>query len=177
MKIFVGSLNPVKISATVEAFKEYYEKVEVFGFEVPSNVPSQPINEQTFTGAKNRVAEVRNLTREQNLRGDFFVGVEGGITRQMDRWFAFGAMCIMNNSGKSGFGTTIHFELPKTFVTELLNGAELGVVVDKYSGQKDTKRKGGAIEFLTGGIFDRKTIYKHGLIAALIPFQNEQFDQ
>ncbi|MBD3287834.1 inosine/xanthosine triphosphatase [candidate division KSB1 bacterium] len=176
MKIFVGSLNPVKINATAEAFGEYFDNVNVSGIETPSKVPPQPINDQTFEGAYNRAIGLKKLVQDQKLQSDFYVGIEGGITEIMNRWFAFGAMCIMDNSDKTGFGTTIHFELPPVFVNQLLNGTELGVVIDRYSGSKDTKQKGGAIEFLTGGIFDRKVIYKQGLIAALIPFRNEQFD-
>ena len=176
MKILVGSLNPVKIAATADAFGEYFENVDVSGVEAPSDVPAQPINEQTFAGARNRAASLKKLARDQNLQIDYYVGIEGGITEIMDRWFAFGAMCIMDKAGKTGFGTTIHFELPKIFIRELLNGEELGTIIDKHSGQKNTKQKGGAIEFLTGGIFDRKTIYWQGLIAALIPFRNKQFE-
>jgi inosine/xanthosine triphosphatase len=176
MKIFVGSQNPVKIKATEEAFNHYYKKIEVIGFNVSSHVPSQPINEQTFAGAQNRAETLKSLSSGQNLGGDYFVGIEGGITEKMNRWFAFGAMCIIDRKGKTGFGTTIHFELPEIFVQELLNGEELGTVIDKYSGQKNTKQKGGAIEYFTDGIFDRKTIYEQGLIAALIPFRNKHFD-
>lgn len=176
MKILVGSLNPVKIEATKEAFNHYYRNVEVIGIEVASNVPPQPISNQTYEGALQRAEGLRNLNNMKNLNGDYFVGIEGGITKLINHWFAFGAMCIIHSSGKIGFGTTIHFELPEIFVRELLNGEELGAVIDKHSGQKNTKQKGGAIEYFTDGVFNRKTIYVQGLIAALIPFRNKYFD-
>ncbi len=176
MKILVGSLNPVKIKATEEAFNHYYKKVEVSGIKVTSHVPEQPVNNQTFEGAQHRAEELKYLSSKQNLGGEYFVGIEGGITKQMNRWFAFGAMYIINSAGKSGFGTTIHFELPDIFVHELLDGEELGTVIDKHSGQKNTKQKGGAIEYFTNGVFNRKAIYVQGLIAALIPLRNKHFN-
>ena len=43
-KIIVGSRNPVKIKATLKAFKKVFknEKFKIEGVDVPSGVPSQP---------------------------------------------------------------------------------------------------------------------------------------
>ena len=52
MLVLVASKNPVKIEATREAFSKYFENFEVMGIEVDSGVAKQPINEETFEGAK-----------------------------------------------------------------------------------------------------------------------------
>ena len=174
MKILVGSQNPVKIGATKEAFLKYFEKVEVAGIEVDSKVSSQPIGEKTFEGAKNRVLELKRINETKNLNAQFCVGVEGGIIKLYSKWFCFSGMCIIDNRGKIGFGTSSCFELPNQIVKKLLNGVELGEVMDKIIGDHNTKQKGGAIEFFTKGIMERKDIYVSGLIVALIPFINEE---
>ena len=66
MKILVGSKNPVKIEAVEETFLKYFKKVEVIGIEVDSNVPNQPINEETFEGAENRALALKRINKTKN---------------------------------------------------------------------------------------------------------------
>ncbi len=173
MKVLVGSENPVKIEAVKEAFSKYFKNVEVIGIKVDSKVPAQPINNETFEGAKNRALELKRINEEKNLNAKFFVGIEGGIIKIYSKWFAFGGMCIIDEEGRMGFGTSPHFELPEKIVKELLNGIELGDVMDKITGKHNIKQKEGAIGIFTKGKMNRKNLYVQGLIVALVPFLNE----
>ena len=172
MKILVGSENPVKLEAVKESFERYFNKIEVLGYKVASAVPDQPIEFETYIGAENRAKELSALNDENNINADFFVGIEGGIIQQYKRWFAFGAMCIIHNSGKKSFGTSAHFELPGIVTEKLLKGEELGHVMDRIMNEENTKQKGGAIAFFTKGKMDRKELYIPGLISALVPFNH-----
>lgn len=174
MKVLVGSENPVKIEAVKTAFTKYFDDIEVIGINVSSKVSNQPINDEIFNGAENRALELKKINGERNLGARFFVGIEGGIKESFSRWFVFGGMCIMDDTGKIGFGTSPHFELPESIYKQLLNGAELGDVTDKLTGEHNTKQKGGAIGFLTKDVMDRKNFYVPGLVVALIPFLNEK---
>ena len=147
MKVLVGSRNPVKIEATKDAFSKFFDNIEVVGIEVDSKVSNQPINQETFEGAKNRVMELRKINKEKNLGAKFFVGIEGGIIKLYSRWFAFSAVCIMDEKGRIGFGTSPHFELPPSIVRHLLERVELGKVMDRITGdpQYQTKRRGNRI--------------------------------
>jgi inosine/xanthosine triphosphatase len=177
MKVLVGSRNPVKVEATKEAFSRYFDAVEVVGgIEVSSSVSNQPIEDETFEGAENRAVALRKLNEEQNLNAQFFVGIEGGIKNLFHRWFAFGVMCIMDDTGRKGYGTTPFFELPSFVYKELLQGSdvELGDVMDNLIGEKNTKQKQGAVGYFTKGVMDRKDYYVSGLTVALIPFLNEE---
>lgn len=173
MKILVGSQNPVKIEAVHQAFAQYFDTVEVIGREVDPQVLVQPVNEDTFLGAKNRVLALQHLNALEKLGADFFAGIEGGIIQLYSRWFGFGCMAIGDPQGRLGFGTSALFELPEPIVSELLAGKELGHVIDHLAGDHNTKQKGGAIGFLTHGVMDRKMLYVQGLIVALVPFVNE----
>jgi len=173
MKVLVGSENPVKIEATKEVFSKYFGQVKVTGIEVSSKVSAQPINEETFEGAKNRALELKKLNKEKNLGADFFVGIEGGITKLYSKWFTLGVGCVIDNQGRIGYGVSPYFELPENIVEQLLSGNELGEVMEKISGKNNIRQREGAIGFLSKGIMDRKNLYIHSLIVALVPFLNK----
>lgn len=170
MKILVGSQNPVKINAVKEAFEKHFGQTEVIGIKVPSNVPDQPINDETFIGAENRARNLFKINIEQNLKADYFVGVEGGIINQHNRWFAFGGMCVINKEEEIAFGSSPHFELPDIVVDKLLQRMELGHVMDEIMKTENSKCKSGAIGFFTNGVMDRKELYISGLLVAVVPF-------
>lgn len=174
MKILVGSKNPVKLNAVRETFSLYFNHIEVIGIDVNSNVPDQPINEETFAGAENRADALRKINSEQSLMGDFLVGIEGGIQQNYNKWFAFGCMCIIDRNGRKSFGTSAHFELPQIVTDQLLERRELGHVMDEIMNSENTKHKGGAIAYFTNGKMNRKELYIPGLISALVPFQHEK---
>jgi inosine/xanthosine triphosphatase len=174
MKILVGSKNPVKIDSVKEAFTNYYDNVEAVGIDVDSEVSVQPINDETFVGAQNRAIKLKELNYTQNLSADYFVGIEGGITKQFEKWFAFGCMCVVDKEGRTGFGMSPHFELPKNVIEKLLQGIELGDVMDEIMNQQNTKQKHGAIGFFTNGVMNRKELYIEGLKVAIIPFLHQE---
>lgn len=175
MKILVGSKNPVKINSVKEAFSKYFQNNEVLAIDVNSGVSIQPVNNETFDGAKNRVNELLNLNSTENYNADFFVGIEGGIIKIYDTWFGFGCMCIADKNRHFGYGTSPLFQLPDSITKKLLNGKELGDVMDEITGENNTKQKEGAIGFFTNGEMHRKGLYVPGLITALIPFLHKEF--
>ena len=103
---------------------------------------------------------------------EFCVGLEGGIAQYHARWFAFGAICVADASGRLGFGVSPLFELPPGVVDDLLGGDELGHVMDRLAGEHNTKQRGGAVGILTGGRITRRELYAQGVAMALIPFLN-----
>jgi len=174
VKILVGSQNRVKLKAAEEVFSQYFGAVEVIGVKVDSRVSSQPIAKETFEGAKNRALQLRKINDERSLDAKFFVGIEGGILKLFSRWFALSATCIMDDTGRIGHGTSPMFELPESIAQQLLDGSELGDVMDSLAGERGTKENQGAAGYFTKGVMDRKRIYVDGLIAALVPFLNEE---
>ena len=54
-----------------------------------------------------------------------------------------------------------------------LGGVELGEVIDNLVGEQETRRKQRAAGYFTKGVIDRERIYTDGLLAALVPFLNE----
>ena len=173
MEVLVGSENPVKIEAAKEVFSKYFGRVRVTGIEVSSKVSAQPIDEEAFEGAKNRALELKKRNEEKNLGADFFVGIEGGITKLYSKWFASGVGCIIDSQGRTGYGASPYFGLPESIIDQLLSGSELGEVMEKVSGKDNIRQREGAIGFLSKGMMDRKNLYIHSLIVALVPFLNK----
>ena len=68
MKILIGTKNPGKIEGAKQAFEKYFDKVEIEGISVDSNVGDQPVNEEILQGAKNRV---KNLKKYEKYIGNF----------------------------------------------------------------------------------------------------------
>lgn len=174
MKILVGSLNPVKLEAVKEAFQKNYNEVDVIGIKVASGVGDQPIGKETFIGAENRAVALPKRNDDENIDADFFVGIEGGITRGINRWFAFGGVCVIDKQSNTCFGSSAHFELPNEITKRLLSGEELGFVMDEIMKTKNSKQKGGAISFFTNGVMNRKELYVPGIISALVPFNHRE---
>jgi inosine/xanthosine triphosphatase len=115
---------------------------------------------------------LKDIDRQRQSGAHFFVGLEGGITQHISRWFVFGAVCIIDYTDCVAFATTPHFEIPLKLVKRLGKGIELGEVIDELRGQGNTKQGDGAIGFFTKGILTRKDLYVSGLISALVPFLN-----
>jgi inosine/xanthosine triphosphatase len=172
LKVLVGSRNPVKIGAVGDVFGQYFGDVEVHGIEVASGVPAQPVGDDTFLGARNRALALVQINREQRLAASYCAGLEGGIAQLADRWYAFGAICLADADGRCAFGVSPMFELAPALLQPLLEGEELGHVVDRLSGEHNTKQKGGAIAYLTQGRLGRRELYAQGVLMALVPHLN-----
>lgn len=86
-KIVVGSLNPVKIESTKLGFEKIFQdincNIEVCGYNIESGVSNQPYNDnETIEGAKNRAIGAYNkyIQENNNIKPDYSVGLEGGVT-------------------------------------------------------------------------------------------------
>jgi inosine/xanthosine triphosphatase len=172
MLILVGSKNPVKIESVKDAFAKYFTNIDVKGIEVSSGVSDQPVNDDTFKGAQNRAEALFVINKASRMGARYFVGIEGGILKISGKWFSCGCICILDDRGKIGFGTSSHFSLPMNIIDKLLQGIELGKVIDEISDQHNSKQKSGAIGHLTKDVITRKDLYIQGIITALIPFLN-----
>ncbi|MGK9369960.1 inosine/xanthosine triphosphatase [Melioribacter sp. Ez-97] len=174
MKIIVGSKNPVKIEAAREVFSIYFNNQKVESYDAPSGVSPQPVGDETFRGAYNRAFHLYSLFNDKSERADFYVGIEGGITKLYGKWFAFGCMCILDSNKRDSYGLSPFFELPDSITQKLLDGIELGTVMDELTSRENTKQKEGAIGFFTRGVMNRKELYAEGLKTAIIPFLHEK---
>ena len=65
MKVLVATKNQGKIEGARRALSKYYEDVEIQGITVESNVPDQPVNEEIYKGAKNRIINLEKICKRK----------------------------------------------------------------------------------------------------------------
>ena len=159
----VATVNPVKIEAIRKAFSRYFENVELIPFDVESGVPDQPLNEDVFKGAKNRIA---NLKEIGDANWDFLVSCEGGLICQYGYWFNMQVVQIEQKEGKTGIGLSQGYQIPSEYVEEACN-TSIAKLLDRLF-----KGKGG-IGVLTHGEFQRKDLIESGTIMALTRVLND----
>jgi inosine/xanthosine triphosphatase len=168
IKVYIGSINPVKIECTRQAFQKVFRHKDfVFaGKDASSGVSDQPMSDrETYEGARNRAINLRNNFPD----GDFWVGIEGGVESINQDMHAFAWMVVFNGS-MQGEARTATFILP-TPIKELINqGIELGHADDIVFKRINSKQKDGAVGILTHGLIDRINYYEPAIILALIPF-------
>jgi inosine/xanthosine triphosphatase len=172
-KIIVGSTNPVKINSAKDAFETAFpdEEFEVEGVSVISDVRDQPMsNDETLLGAKNRA-----FNAQAAYKGDFWVGIEGGIEEHEEELEAFAWMVVLSDSGIRGKARTSSFVLPHEVSILVRSGLELGLADDKVFNQSHSKQKNGAVGLLTNDIINRSEYYKQAIILALVPFLKPEF--
>lgn len=171
IRVAVGSTNPTKVNAVKWVLEQIFDDVEILGVDVPSGVSEQPLSAgETELGARNRAKAALQATG-----ADWAFGLEGGVhlDPQGNGWLG-GCVAVNNAQGQSWSSKEFTVILP-TFITEkLIKGAELGPLMDEVTGDKDSKRKLGAIGYLSKGIIPREESWRQGVVRALIPFLNSE---
>ena len=152
----VGTANQTKAEAIQEAFARYFTDVEVKVIDVPSGVPRQPLDEEVFQGAKNRLEELRSGDDAY----DFIVACEGGLICQYGHWFNVQVVVVEAKDRKSGFGLSQGFEVPSKYIEEVRN-TSISKVLDRIFDGK------GGIRMLTKSELTRKDLVREGTIMAL----------
>ena len=171
MKVLIGTNNPGKVEGARQAFETFYQDVEVIGVPVSSNVSDEPVNEEIYQGASNRVRNLMQYAKENKIESDFFIGIESGITNKLGKWCIIQIAVIRDKNGYEGFGTGPAFPVPDKYVEEIIQ-TDLGKVMDKIFKKDALKNTKGGIAFLTNDVVTRYDLTKEAFIMALIPFIN-----
>ena len=172
MKILMGTKNPGKIEGARQAFEKYFDSVEIEGISVESNVGAQPVNEEILQGAKNRIKNLKKYANTNNIKADFYIASEAGITNLLGEWIDINAVIIEDSKGFQSIGTSQGFPIPDKYIEEIKQ-TELGKVMDRlFSGKELGKGKGG-ISFLTKDEITRIDLTRNAFIMALTIFINE----
>ena len=172
MKILMGTKNPGKIEGARQAFEKYFDSVEIEGISVESEVGNQPFNEEILQGAKNRIKNLKKYANNNNIKADFYIASEAGITNLLGEWIDINAVVIEDSKGFQSIGTSQGFPIPDKYIEEIKQ-TELGKVMDRlFSGKELGKGKGG-ISFLTKDEITRIDLTRNAFIMALTRFINE----
>lgn len=180
----MGSNNPVKVGAVLEAFIKYWPNCEVSGIEVESGVGSQPMSElETMNGARQRAY----AALKTDSSAEYGVGLEGGVTELNSTSPSYRGMhsgggklyecawvCVVKRDDKEGLAGGLYFELPEKIAKRIRSGEELGPIMEEEM-KFDVKRTSGAIGVFTKGQLDRKQAYVQIVLSALIKFVSPEW--
>lgn len=171
MKVLIGTTNPGKIQGAKEALEVFFKDIEISGVKVPSNVADQPVNEDTYNGARNRVDNLIEYAKQNNIEADYYLGVESGICNFYNTWMIVNFAVIKDKDGYESVGIGPAFPVPKTYVEEII-ATSLGQVLDKiYSTSASGQGKGG-VNSLTHDSISRIDITREAFIMAMTQHAN-----
>lgn len=172
MKVLIGTKNPGKIEGARLALENYFENVEIIGVPVESNVPDEPVNEETYQGAKNRVDNLIKYAKENNIDADFYFAIESGISNQLGKWAIINIAVVKDKNGYESFGAGPVFPVPESLV-DVIKEKSLGFVMDDLlKGHELSKGKGG-VSYLTHDVISRIDITKEAFVMALTQYIND----
>lgn len=173
MKILMGTKNPGKIEGAKQAFEKYFDNVEIDGYAVKSDVPDQPVNDEILQGAKNRVKNLKEYAKANNIDADFYIASEAGITDKLGTWLDFNLALIEDKNGKQSVGVSQGFPIPEKYIDEI-KATEFGKLMDRLFDGKDLGKAKGGINFLTKDEVTRIDLTRNAFVMALITFINEE---
>lgn len=167
MQIAVGSTNQVKINAVIEATKLTWPNAIITGFETESGVSEQPGTDlETKLGSINRAIQALNFL-QQTHGGTLFgkeelclgVGLEGGVD-ETEEGLANVVWCSVVDAYENVYSSSgARFVLPDIIAKKIRAGGEMGPIMDKLLGDKDTKKKQGMLGVVTKGFYNRTEEY------------------
>ena len=180
MKISIGSINPAKIDATKEAFKQirnfkdskYDTSIIDFNsceIKIPELNNTPNTIEEMIRGAK-----IRATSSLKKVNADLGVGLEGGIYTNEYGIFLTAYAVITSASTKIGIGTAPALKLPSEWVLSMDKSFELGTYVDQLTGQINVKQNKGAIGILTNNVITRQDSLASAVICAYYSLLNEE---
>jgi inosine/xanthosine triphosphatase len=169
--IAIGSTNPAKINAVRGAIAPLWPDAALWGVSVDSGVSIMPRNdEEGVRGARQR-AQLALASRAEATLG---VGLEGSVQELPWGMFLTTWVAVVDRAGREGLASGGRLPLPACIAAEVRQGAELGPVMDRYSGQENSKQHQGAAGFLTAGRVARDEAIQIAVCYALAPFLHPQ---
>ena len=164
--IAIGSTNPAKVRSVRQAVSPVWPQVELTPVAVESGVSDMPAsNAEGIQGALQRARLSRQVTD-----ADLGVGLEGAVDDAGEPMYLCNWAAIVDREGRTSVASGGRLPLPNCLAREIRTGAELGPVIDRYSGQADSKQHDGAAGFLTLGSVPRELVFRVAVAFALAPF-------
>lgn len=153
MKLYVGSINRVKVSAVVEALDDF--DLNIIPFEATSEVGPQPIgDEQTLQGAINRAKSLPT----NGLR----IGLEAGVTLLNNQLFLVNFGALIDEDGELYVAGGTRIPLPEHIKKLILEDKlELADAMEQTYKVEGIKHQNGAIGYFTNDLVKRKEIFIH----------------
>lgn len=173
MKVLVATKNQGKIEGAKKALLNYFDNIEIEGIPVNSNVGEQPVNDEIYIGAKNRVKNLKLYAKENNIEAHLYMSIESGINNVLGKWMITNIAVIEDNKDFESYGTSPSFPVPDRLVQNVIN-TDLSQVMDKvFTKDEERHNRGGGIQLLTHNKISRIDLTEMAFIMALTKYINE----
>lgn len=173
MKVLIATKNQGKTEGAKSALLRFFDNVEIQSISVESDVSEQPVNDEIYTGAKNRVKNLKKYAKENNIEADLYLSVESGINNLLGRWMITSIAVIEDDNDFESYGASPSFPVPDSLAQEVIN-TDLSQVMNKVLPRDDERHnKGGGIQLLTHGEISRIDLTESAFIMALTKYINE----
>lgn len=170
VKIAIGSTSKAKIDILKNCMKSMIgEEFEVFAFDVDSEIPDQPLDEDTtIQGSINRAKNA--LKKMENV--DFAVGLEGGL-HEIDNkgYFLICSAAIVDREGYVSVGIGGKLQLPKGVSNGVKEGRQFGELIRQYEEQHKNDKN---VLPLVQALISRKEAFDQAVKNAYLSYQNRK---
>lgn len=173
MEFIIGSANSAKLSAARRVIALHFPQAKIEAAEVGSGVSEQPFgDEETRLGALNRALRASSLKE-----GAIGIGLEGGVRTLEGQVYLcnWGALKLPDGTKFTAGGAQI--PLPPAIAEEMLNGKELGPVVDNYFKMNGIRQKEGAMGMFTAQAVKRDALFEHILQLLIGQFKYRRMEE
>lgn len=172
--VMLSSSNPSKVRSLNEALKQLgIENFKIFNFKVDSGVPNQPIGFEILRGCENRNSALKNIAKDENIKYDYLVSVEGGFSLDENGLpFVVTYALIENKFGQKSTGKSLGIRLNREMYKYIREGNSLNSLIENIENSTDNKKFKGIMGYLSNGIYKRDRVDTDSLISAFIPLLN-----
>ena len=180
-KVFVGSTRPAKVDAAVAAIEaiavvdERFRRTTVQPVDVSEIAPAMPMTDLAILdGARLRAQTIIDRTVvAATTEIALAIGLEGGLDPLPgDRvQFVLKTWAAVTDGDRWGYGSGGAIVLPASITRQVLDGRELGDVIDEVA-RTAVRGTRGAWGVLTLDLIGRGDSFTSALLAALAPFYN-----
>lgn len=176
MKLIIATKNQGKIEGARRAFSHYFDDVQIEGIPVSSDVSEQPVNDEIFAGAKNRVRNLKTYCKEKGIEADIYLSIESGINNVLGKWMITNIAVIEDTKGFESVGTSPSFPVPEKLVDKVIN-TDLSQVMNGIFGKDEERHnKAGGIQLLTKNLVSRIDLTELAFIMALTRYINKEWN-
>lgn len=179
MKILLGSKNPSKANAIKLAMQSIgYNDIKITPIDVPSQVSSKPINEETLIGAQNRNKNLYKYCQENNIDFDLLISIEGGYEQVNNTYFIVTYVSIIDNKNEF-IGKSQGLQISKAMFDWVSDGKSLNKVIESIIENSENKKANGISGYLTNGFYKRDIFDSSAIVSALQSYinHNQSFQQ
>ena len=170
MKVLIATKNQGKIEGAKRALLNYYNDIDIQGIPVDSNVGEQPVDNEIYIGAKNRVKNLKKYAKENNINADLYLSIESGINKLLGRWMITNIAVIEDNKEFESYGTSPSFPVPERLVQDIINTDLSQVMNNIFEKDEERHNKGGGIQLLTHDKVSRIDLTEMAFIMALTKY-------